>query len=270
MADDRSQPHLEEVEIPVGIVSKRYTLVQHQDIVDSATQALQQIGINLDEITGELSISEYGSRMALFLQLPKQFNFDPGDGYPMALRLLCFNSVDGSTPLRIMLGWFRFVCSNGMVLGTAQLSVQRIHNQALHFPDVRRVLAHGLERVENERKAWQRWLSREIDDRRLIQWIDGPLCRQWGVLAATRTYHIPRTGHDGVLADPFAQGLPHQKVMHPGTPVPGISAPATNAFAISQILAWLARGRRDIQEQLERMEDIPGLMKTLVGGNQGR
>ena len=37
-----------------------------------------------------------------------------------------------------------------------------------------------------------------------------------------------------------------------------------NLFDLSQILAWLAKERRDIQEQLEWQENIPDLMASLA------
>ena len=54
----------------------------------------------------EAHLSMYGARMALFVRLPRQFDFDPGDGHPLALRLICLNSVDGSSPFRIPRGPF--------------------------------------------------------------------------------------------------------------------------------------------------------------------
>ncbi|GAG99015.1 unnamed protein product, partial [marine sediment metagenome] len=37
-----------------------------------------------------------------------------------------------------------------------------------------------------------------------------------------------------------------------------------NAFDVSQILAWLAKERKDFQEQLNWRQQIPGLMKKLL------
>ena len=40
-------------------------------------------------------------------------------------------------------------------------------------------------------------------------------------------------------------------------------APLHNLFDVSQILAWLAKERRDVQEQLEWREQIPDLIASL-------
>jgi hypothetical protein len=47
--------------------------------------------------------------------------------------------------------------------------------------------------------------------------------------------------------------------------VPGSPQKSTSLFDISQILAWLAKQRRDIQEQMAWRERIPGLMASLAG-----
>jgi len=65
--------------------------------------------------------------MALGIRLPDKYGLDLDDGNPMSLQLLCFNSVDGSTRFMVVLGWFRFVCANGLIVGTAASSLRGRH-----------------------------------------------------------------------------------------------------------------------------------------------
>lgn len=69
----------DETYLPIGIVSKGYTLVPHQQVIEVATQALADANVSPNEVKAELYITEYGERMALSLYLPKKFEFDPGD-----------------------------------------------------------------------------------------------------------------------------------------------------------------------------------------------
>jgi hypothetical protein len=46
--------------------------------------------------------------------------------------------------------------------------------------------------------------------------------------------------------------------------VPGTPKSSQNLFDISQILAWLAKERRDVQEQLIWREQIPEILKPLM------
>ena len=66
--------------VPVGTVSKDYTLVPHTAVLDSARKALKDAGVDADDTEAALEITEYGERMRLSIWLPDQYAFDPGDG----------------------------------------------------------------------------------------------------------------------------------------------------------------------------------------------
>jgi len=250
--------------IPVGVVSKDYALVQHPEVVDAATKALSDIDINPATVKADLSITEYGERMRLSLYLPERFNFDSGDGHPMAMRLECLNSVEGSTRFRALLGWFRFVCSNGLVIGVTKTDLRRRHVGNLSIEDIGRVLVDGLSDAEQGKKAFENWRNYDITLDNLTPWIDKGVLKEWGFKAATRTFHIAKTGYDVEIAGSYKKEKPTTIQVRKTIKVPGSPAIAKNAFDVSQILAWLAKERNDLQEQFDWRQQIPGLMKTLL------
>ena len=67
--------------------------------------------------------------MNLRIYFPDEYDFKPLDDNPLKLRLECFNSVDGSSRLVILFGWFRLVCSNGMIIGKTIAELRDLHNQ---------------------------------------------------------------------------------------------------------------------------------------------
>jgi len=142
--------------IPVGVVSKGYALIQHTNVLDEATSALKDANIDPSNVKAELIITEYGERMALSLYFPDKYQFDPGDGHPMASRLECMNSVDGSTRFRALMGWFRFVCSNGLIIGVTRFDMCRRHIGDFQIQDIRRVLTSGIAESETEKKENKR------------------------------------------------------------------------------------------------------------------
>jgi hypothetical protein len=73
------QPGLFDDEVPIALVSKRYALVQHTEIVDLVQTALTECKIT--ETRALLQITENGERLALDVVLPQQYWFDPGDGH---------------------------------------------------------------------------------------------------------------------------------------------------------------------------------------------
>lgn len=250
--------------IPVGVVSKDYILVPHHAVLDTAITALNAVKIAPECVNAELRITEYGQRMALSLYLPDKYHFDPGDGHPMALRLECLNSVDGSTRFRALMGWFRFVCSNGLIIGVTRSDVRRRHIGNLRLQDVGVVLASGLKEAETEKKNFERWSKAEITLDRLAPWADKNLRAGWGFKAAARTYHIARCGSDANIVEQYKGKTPTTIAMQGTKRVPGAPQRCRNLFDLSQILAWLAKERRDVQEQLEWREEIPELMAPLL------
>lgn len=248
----------------VGVVSKDYALVPHTAVLDVAIHALDAAKIASADVKAELRITEYGERMALSLYLPEKYRFDPGDGHPMALRLECLNSVDGSTRFRAIMGWFRFVCSNGLIIGVTRSDMRRRHVGDFHLEDVDAVLVSGLQESEAEKRNFEEWRKTPITPKRLVPWTEKALRKGWGFKAATRAFHIAHTGSDVKIVGQYKGSTPTTIAVQQSKPVPGAPKESRTLYDVSQILAWLAKERRDLQEQLEWREGIPDLMTSLV------
>ncbi len=257
-------PKIDSAEIPIGVVSKSYQLVQHRQVIDTIINALNMVNIKQEQVKAELQMTQYGERVGLHIQFPDSYSIDPGDGNKLALRLGVFNSVDGSTRFRAVLGWLRFVCSNGMVVGSAQNDYKRRHNQTLVIDDVNDLLTQGIELAVADKKNLERWRNTAFHKDKLTSWIDDQVAGKWGVIAATRAFHIATSGKD-IKIVPFAKkALPSKKEVQMGNLVPGSSNPAKNLYDVSQVLTWLAGQRNDVEEQLNWQRDVPALMTALI------
>ncbi len=251
-------------DMAVGVVSKRYRLLPHAEIASELRSALIDNKIDPEEVRAEAQLSAFGARMALFLQLPRRFDFDPGDGFPMALRILCFNSVDGTSKLRVLLGWYRFVCANGMAVGTTRYECRALHRDDTGPLEIGPLLKAGIQAAEREKIALLNWMKVRVTVPAIVDFADGALAKAWGVRAAARFLHIATTGFDADLAQPFEPGLAHTKSMTPTRRVPGSPAVATTAYEACQALTWIARGRRDPLIGADWMLQVPALMKSLL------
>ncbi len=83
--------------------------------------------------------------------------------------------------------------------------------------------------------------------------------------AAARFLHIATTGFDAEPAYPFEPGPPHAKTMTVTRRVAGSPERASSAYDACQILAWIAKDRREAQERVDWMMQIPGLMQSMLG-----
>ena len=250
--------------VPVGVVSKHYVLVQHADAIKAVTAQIEESGIDPENVPVRLLISEYGTRMAVRATLPEQHSVLPDDGLRMALTFECFNSVDGSVPLFAAVGWFRFVCSNGLVVGTATARVRQKHSPPLNIDQISDVLAEGVIAATDDGATFASWRARKVTPDELMKWVDGPVADAWGPLAAARVYGIAATGNDGRPIPPRRKAPPHAWILSDGETVPGTHAPCGDAYEIAQVLAWIAASRGNIAQRLDWRAQIRPLMSWLT------
>lgn len=253
--------------IPVGVVSKEYTLVPHKDVLNVITEALESIDslkVSMGTLRTELILTEYGERMELSIYLPEEYSFDPGDGHHLSLRLECYNSVDGSTRFQALMGWFRFVCSNGLIIGVTQADIRRRHIGDMKIADIGTVLTKGIDQAKKEMTNFKKWRQHLINQSEISSWIATSLQKKWGFKAATRAHHICRTGHDIEIIGPYKDNTPLTIPVRQASHIPGAPSNSSNLYDVCQVLAWLAKERRDLQEQLEWREQIPDLLQPLI------
>jgi hypothetical protein len=248
--------------IPVATVSKTYSLIQHRDVLSSVFRALKMIHIDISGIDSSLLLSEYGERMQWSCAIPNM-DFDPGDGYPLVLRINCLNSVDTSTVLEITFSWYRLICSNGMMFGLKDSRLRRRHVQSLDPEDIAAYLKEQLDQLPQEKSLVATWLKTTVEPSSLIEWLDEKVAKEWGPHAAARVWNIINEGFDGEVEQ--ARNLkPLQLPITSTNAVPGACAPVRNLFHVSQALSWIAGTRNTIPERLEHVKAIPRLMEPLT------
>jgi hypothetical protein len=250
--------------VPLGVVSKDYAFIEHQVLLGHTIDALYENDINPVDIEAELKLTEYGERMALSLFLPPKYDYTVGEKDSMSLRLELLNSVDGSTRFRVLMGWFRLVCTNGLVIGVTHAEFRRRHTGDLHVEDIAKVLADGIQDSESEKANLDTWRRSTFQTDKFRYWIKTDLRKTWGFKAATRAYHIANTGKDVHLDGPFKGNDPTTIPTSPTDLVRGSPQKSNTVFDLSQILSWLAKERNDLQEQIEWREQIPELLAPLT------
>ena len=249
-----------DIPTPIGVVSKRYVLVQHASVIAALVHALRTADVEPLELRCRLTLSESGARMAMRVELPERFAFQAPDGYPIALTFECFNSVDRTVPFFAVLGWFRFVCSNGLVVGTTHASMRHDHRPPLRIDELEPVLTEGLAAAECDRERLTESMASRVSTDALRTWVDGPVAREWGAFAAARVHAIATTGLDGEPSRTPRGVPPHARALLHPKPVPGASAPCKDRYGLAQALAWIAARRNDVTERVAWRGAIPRLL----------
>lgn len=260
----RREPlRIDECQMPVAIVGKNYSLIQHREVLSSVYRALELLKLGNADIESTLLVSEYGERMLWSCQLPN-FDFDPGDGYPIVLRMNCLNSVDMSTSLEVNLEWFRLVCSNGLMFGFGNSRMRKRHIRSLDPEDVAEHIREQLSQAKGEQSQYQQWLALKVTLEQSSKWVDTTVAKEWGPHAAARVWQVISSGEDGEVQQSKEKRPPHLLEVRATTTVPGAPVPADNLFHASQALSWIAGTRKSVQERIQYVTQIPSLMETLV------
>ena len=100
-----SRKPLSDVErpMPVGVVSHRYSLIQHRDVAMRCREGLEQARVDSAELRYEVGVSQLGEWMNFRIYLPEEYSLRDSHDESVDLRLECFNAVDGSSRLIVLL-----------------------------------------------------------------------------------------------------------------------------------------------------------------------
>lgn len=253
-------------ELPIAAVSPTYRLVQHRELIQECLEGLRDGGIDPDGLHCSLTLSDFGEMMEFKIQLPETFNFVPSDGHSLALRVECFNSVDESCRLMVLLGWYRFVCGNGLIIGNSRVEFRNRHSRGLDVRPIRKILSQSLADVSRDLEKMKEWEALEINRDRLILWVDQVLANRWNVSSASRVLHICQTGEDGELESTNQRLLAPKRVFLRTHGVPGARFPAFNVFDVAQAMSWIASRRKHPEERIEWQLEIPHLLEDFCKG----
>lgn len=161
------------------------------------------------------------------------------------------------------MGWLRFVCANGLIIGETKAEMRDIHDHRMNLQRIPRMIDDGLRQVDSDQERLRRWADSAVTGAQLRQWVDDILPEVWGKKAACRAFHVCTSGFDVEYRDPFAPGSPSVKPVQPTHRVPGAPEKATNCYDVAQSLSWIASKRSQAEERIAWQAQIPGLVNQL-------
>ncbi|MBM5575779.1 DUF932 domain-containing protein [Deefgea sp. CFH1-16] len=246
--------------IPVGIVSNTYTLAPHLEVARLCVETIKDFGIDINSLQCELGLSTLGEWMNFRIYFPESYDFIATDKNPMQLRLECFNSVDGSSRLVLLFGWYRFICSNGMVIGETISELSDVHNKYMDIGKIKVIVTKAMDQVNKDKKTMTQWQKLSVSEDNIANWVDSTVANKWGKKAAFRVFHICMSGHDAKYADPFEMECPSQKTAIKLNAVLGSPLKSMNLYDVSQALSWVATGRNNAEEKTQWQAEIPQLI----------
>ncbi len=106
----------------LGVVSEKYKILPHKQVVDAFRSVLSEHG----DVKEKISVTKGGARLNLTYTLPSvQYEVRPGDF--VSLQLMAVNSYDGLRMLQVVFGAFRLICANGAIVGERFINIEQRH-----------------------------------------------------------------------------------------------------------------------------------------------
>ena len=170
----------------VAVVSKRYTLVPHQKILDSVEEAIKPL--DLGPVPRGIYVDRQGARMRAIFKFPAlaQPVFYKDDICP-CLRIQ--NTYDGSSRIAIHIGAFRFVCTNLAVGGEGVFAggFMSIHAGEIPLDDVAKQVSTYLAGFENIVALYRTWSEQWLEAGAMTKALEG--VPKWHAARILQAFH---------------------------------------------------------------------------------
>jgi len=163
-----------------SIVSKDYRVIRHEQAADELEGVIDETP-DLGTPLVKTSFYNEGGRMRRSYRFEKiTVEIRPGDrvqrrsyrfekitveirpGDRVHLELLLYNSYDLTWPLIVILGAFRFVCANGLVVGKEFFQFRKRHVVEIERMDFKDQVATAIKRFEDQTRSWREWTTRPL------------------------------------------------------------------------------------------------------------
>lgn len=133
-----------EDESTYAIVSDRYKLVPHQEVIDVMDRLCDTVpGLKGAKVNKEIKLANNSGRMKVKYSFPDlAYEIIKGDAINMTLE--AFASFDTTLAQRLYLGFWRLICSNGAKIGKTIAEYKRKHTNGLSLDSAAHMIETGL------------------------------------------------------------------------------------------------------------------------------
>lgn len=139
-----------------------YRLLEHGELLDAIEGVIADSRLNLEGRTTTVRVSHHGARMYAETEFPAEQVMVQGDD-PVCLRVIVVNSYDGSSAVRLLVGAFRLVCSNGMIIGEKYMDHRFRHTRSLETGRFAAALHEGIGDYREATRLWRAWAGTPLD-----------------------------------------------------------------------------------------------------------
>ena len=143
-----------------SIVSKKYKVIRHESAIDVVEKAINE---HSELGAYEFSTDFYndGGRMRRKYIFP-DISVEIAHGDKVNPELQLYNSYDTTWPFIVILGAFRIICANGLVVGDKYLHIQKRHVFHIDQIDLKKQVSTALNRFNLQTDQWIKWAGKRL------------------------------------------------------------------------------------------------------------
>ena len=143
-----------------SVVSPQYNIISHKDIADQLEEVMDNRSLK-PQIRTDFENSGAWMKKTYTFDSEK---YDLGNEDNISPQLFFFNGYDRRTSLSLILGAFRWICSNGQVSGEEFYSIKEQHRGILNFTVDD--LDQSFDKFQDQITQWIEWKEQEatVDD----------------------------------------------------------------------------------------------------------
>ena len=146
-----------------SIVSKDYKLIRHEDAVQQIESIIDE-NLELGKYKTTAEFYDDGARMRVTYRFYKK-SVEMKKGDTVNPEIHVFNSYDTTWPFIVLIGAFRFVCANGLVVGEKYLHLRKRHVYHFDEIDLKEQVSTALKRFKSQTNQWQKWTGRQLTEK---------------------------------------------------------------------------------------------------------
>jgi len=146
-----------------SVVSTDYKLVRHEEAIEEIEKAIRATpNLGGFEVTTDF-YNDDGRMLREYIFQDHQILIQRGDLIKPKLQL--FNSYDITWPFTVILGAYRLLCTNGLVIGEKLFHLKKRH--VFHFETLNLVgeISTALKRFSKQAEEWKKWTDVPLSKR---------------------------------------------------------------------------------------------------------
>lgn len=141
-----------------------YNLIENREVFGAFDEALSQSVLDKDGMYWKDELANNGARSVRTYVFPAHsFRIGRSDDV-VDLRVQVINSYDGSMAFTTLVGGYRLICTNGMVIGKTFAHTYTKHTKGFELGTILERIDNAIEIYAQNAREWHRWTDRTITD----------------------------------------------------------------------------------------------------------